>query len=713
MTQERHPLTNPSFEGSNGDGAWHRKTHSGQEYGNIFVPEGWTFFFRRGDEVPWDPTNDKGFRQPEAKVIPYKPPFVDPPRVAHGEWGFMFFGFYGVVEGGLYQTVPTQPHDLVRVSASVHAWTSQDDDPRTSSTAAGDQARFWLGAQQGGDPDPWGPDVKWEGPWSIYDQFEVIRTHLVRATGDQMTIYLRAGNRYPFKHNDFYIDRFDVQVERAGYDCDPREGFAVKRALVLPTKGPDGQQISREMWEAGGRWAYAHDLMDVGNSPDSLCHAPGVASVGYYLGQIAPGYPDPDDYRQFNQDHYPKCRLLGTVQLYDDSPEPPDPPEPGDGQVPPNQRRPVQAHDLTLGFHTHAWHGDRDTFIKRMHSDHLPGVVKSLSAGQLAELSRELSERKQDQVLRVLRHVVNSDHAWLAGDLREKARSWLDIYSAKLEDAVEGLPGVGSVRTLLTLLNYPVLESINEVVGTYTASTDRAVEFDCHLMEACEARYGRYARIGFGTIAIGNPAMDELDRLLPAVRMACEARPKHVWAHHQAYWGTRAYRESYHETVPGAERVPPALVNPPWYWFLTDDGVWSHRQGTPPDPETVPDLEMTYSDGLERHWPWLAGRSQVWWDYFSTRHGLFFEHYAGEGGALTTPGDCGPAVLGGRGGWREAGSWDYVEPQLRHFNARWRRWNETHGNLFYGMAYFTHKWWGWSTHWVLGGEHREWMQVFD
>jgi hypothetical protein len=99
----------------------------------------------------------------------------------------------------------------------------------------------------------------------------------------------------------------------------------------------------------------------------------------------------------------------------------------------------------------------------------------------------------------------------------------------------------------------------------------------------------------------------------------------------------------------------------------------------------------------------------VWDDYFRTRHGLYMEHYAGEGGALTTPGDCGPGVLGGRGGWREAGSWDYVMPQLRHFNTRWQVWNKRFNRRFYGLAYFTHHWWGWDTHWVLGGEHLDWM----
>lgn len=36
-------LQNPGFEGG-----WTRKTHTGVEYGEIFVPEGWTAFWREG-----------------------------------------------------------------------------------------------------------------------------------------------------------------------------------------------------------------------------------------------------------------------------------------------------------------------------------------------------------------------------------------------------------------------------------------------------------------------------------------------------------------------------------------------------------------------------------------------------------------------------------------------------------------------------------------
>ena len=42
-------LTNGGFEGG-----WTRKTHTGQEFGEIFVPEGWAAFWReRWPGVPW------------------------------------------------------------------------------------------------------------------------------------------------------------------------------------------------------------------------------------------------------------------------------------------------------------------------------------------------------------------------------------------------------------------------------------------------------------------------------------------------------------------------------------------------------------------------------------------------------------------------------------------------------------------------------------
>ena len=90
-------LQNPSFEGG-----WTRETHSGQEYGEIFVPEGWTAFWREGAPVPHDPTNLNGYGRPEMKVIQRGAPYDNPPRIAEGNKAAQLFTFYRIHDAGYY-----------------------------------------------------------------------------------------------------------------------------------------------------------------------------------------------------------------------------------------------------------------------------------------------------------------------------------------------------------------------------------------------------------------------------------------------------------------------------------------------------------------------------------------------------------------------------------------------------------------------------------
>jgi hypothetical protein len=142
---------------------------------------------------------------------------------------------------------------------------------------------------------------------------------------------------------------------------------------------------------------------------------------------------------------------------------------------------------------------------------------------------------------------------------------------------------------------------------------------------------------------------------------------------------------------------------------MNQDGSWTHAYGN--RPTNLSDVDVCYTNGLERHFPWLAGRWMVWDDYCRS-HGIYPKYYCGEGGALTTPGDCGPGVLGGRPGWREAGEWEpYIMDQLKHLTWWYQQWNEQFGWRFFGLDYFTNKWWGWDNHWVLDGEIRVWTNT--
>ena len=130
-------LLNPGF---NGD--WTRKTHTGQEYGEIFVPERWVAYWREDD--------NNG--RPEMHVINFEPPFIDPPRVCELPRAVKWFTFYRKHQCGIYQTVTgLLPGAIYRLSVQVHAWYSQRDNPRLSEYEDPPNSGQWHTIENGDD----------------------------------------------------------------------------------------------------------------------------------------------------------------------------------------------------------------------------------------------------------------------------------------------------------------------------------------------------------------------------------------------------------------------------------------------------------------------------------------------------------------------------------------------------------------------------------
>ena len=96
-------LLNPGFEGlvcspNSGEGwcddNWGRATHDGSVHDNIFTPQGWVSWWRKGDN----------YGQPEIKTIPKVDPFIGPPkRINSGKYAVLFFTYYRNQDGGFYQ----------------------------------------------------------------------------------------------------------------------------------------------------------------------------------------------------------------------------------------------------------------------------------------------------------------------------------------------------------------------------------------------------------------------------------------------------------------------------------------------------------------------------------------------------------------------------------------------------------------------------------
>jgi hypothetical protein len=312
-------LVNPSFEGVSGPGGWTRKTHTGQEFGEVYVPEGWVAWWAEGL-----------YRRPEMKVIPKQAPFLDPLRIAEGSWGLQSFTYYGRQNAGLYQVVEgLTPGATYSFDALAHAWSNHRDpnlywcwncgnavkvpggedhaacskcgtginrkcklvyahagDARWSEGAGYDFVRwdpdeipplsanpvndakgnflFQVGVSFG-EPDPFSDEVQWSRGAHIYNGFfNVPAVRFTAPTNGRAVVYLKASSLWPFQTSDAYWDdcRLDV-VEEPLTRGKPRVQYK-STVNVIPEGATDeraaeifltGWRRSREM--AGGSYDQA------------------------------------------------------------------------------------------------------------------------------------------------------------------------------------------------------------------------------------------------------------------------------------------------------------------------------------------------------------------------------------------------------------------------------------------------------------------------
>lgn len=322
-------LQNPGFEGD-----WWRKTHTGVEYGEIFVPVGWTAWWKEGLPVPHDPANTNGYGRPEMQVINKEPPFLDPPRIQEGNRALKFFTFYRIHEAGLYQTIDVTPGALYNLSLYAHAWSSQDDNPHTSEGAPGaffalegeegltdDQRNFTfcVGVDLTGGTNPWAATVQWGMGAHIYNAYSARVPALgFVAKGTQATVFLRSSVLWPFKHCDAYLDAVVLTENTTPEpECygEPRVQY-VRRYNVYPT------------WATAERRA---EIAAICAAKQETC-GPSYddAGLGALEDKTAVLWDIPAELRQDFIDFYngppPNGFYPGTkVEFAGDSPEPPEP----------------------------------------------------------------------------------------------------------------------------------------------------------------------------------------------------------------------------------------------------------------------------------------------------------------------------------------------------------------------------------------------------
>jgi hypothetical protein len=210
-------LLNPGFEEGwantacdvyNADGSF----LNSQTFSEISVPDGWTAFYKSGLPVEHDPKNSVGWARPETQVIPNEAPFLDPPRIDTGQQAFKLFTFYRIHDAGLFQQIRVSPGGRLKLSASVHAWTSEDDDPHHSKLGDVYQASQMVGLDPTGGTNPFADSVVWSEPDHIYDVYT--QTHSVEAMAQNitLTVFVRSWVKWPYKHNDLYWDTVSLEL---------------------------------------------------------------------------------------------------------------------------------------------------------------------------------------------------------------------------------------------------------------------------------------------------------------------------------------------------------------------------------------------------------------------------------------------------------------------------------------------------------------------
>lgn len=298
-------IKNPSFEGITRPGGWTRCTHTGQEYGEIYVPEGWIAWWEEGQH-----------RRPEVKVIPKQAPFLDPLRIYDGDWGVQAFTFYGRMHAGLYQEVSgLTPGKQYELSAHAHAWSTHpgmpnENDPHCSAGVgcgpvyipegetpplSGDPVNDAIGnflfrvGVSFGDPDPFS-GVTWGAGAHIYNGFyQTPKLQFTAPANGQVVVYLKAKSLWTFRTSDAYWDMVELKPVDDPVPPPPYESTM----LILPQDATPKQlqEVFTLAYPNRRTFGFSHDDAGNLNGTAILYNIPDSEKESY-LAFYATRYPD-------------------------------------------------------------------------------------------------------------------------------------------------------------------------------------------------------------------------------------------------------------------------------------------------------------------------------------------------------------------------------------------------------------------------------------
>jgi hypothetical protein len=215
-------LENPSFEGGQSNNLidtirW--VDGVGPLYnvfGNIYTPDGWRVWWREGDECPAWP--DGTTARPEARVVHES---LDPFRIYEGSQAALAFTFYRCHDMGLLQQVDvvTGTYDVTAYAHSMYtSCSSEPHGPPLDSDCETLLSEFHdlltVGIDPAGGIDPNAPGVIWSTPIEQYGMYsQQLELRGVELGAGTVTVFLRAKNNFPARHNDVFIDSVELRQE--------------------------------------------------------------------------------------------------------------------------------------------------------------------------------------------------------------------------------------------------------------------------------------------------------------------------------------------------------------------------------------------------------------------------------------------------------------------------------------------------------------------
>lgn len=630
--EEQNLLYNGYFEGGTS-----RENITGAPITQIEGPAGWG--------VWWiEQTGDLIFR-PESQIIKAQAPYLDPPRVFHGDQAFKLFKSWGRICAGLYQRVALIPGREYDLRAYAHAWSNH---PETGPCASGDDPHCSAGVgtgghfilegeapKQNGDPAndaignfvfrvavsfgadvvPWDPDRLTRGQGAhIYNRYYQIPELRFTAEEAQAVVYIGAYTLWPYKHTDAYIDSAVMElVPQAPHPgpCRgaPREQYE-RTYILLP------QQYGADWWHAAVDGGHK-DRNTVGSAADDA----GIGDLDVrIIKAVNPGEWDPagspDALRAFFADHYP-----GTAyeEILAGSPEELTRILKGEAPPPPPSRWPVPGH--SIGLHLQGTWPGWDNYVTMTE----PGVVKLVGNIELAQTIKRLSPNTHV----AFRQWIGDQDAYLkAPDKRKAARDFIARFRDSLEAQAEYVD---------------IVLGLNEYIGTDDLDgIRRGVEWSVAFAEELAAT-GLPVVPGLGSVAMGNPQHGAQVELMAPMAQACIDHLGVMFYH--GYWG------------------PFEALNDP--------------------------------DG-ERYFYHLAGRSLTSWDPTWAAMGLDvsrLRHALGEMGVVAHWGGDPNQGYNPGAGWKDpqayAGDFNLLLVDLLGIDAEIQAWNAANGNRCIGGVVFT------------------------